>query len=488
MRLLTIGDSLSQGVMSYSTARTDLCYSTLIAQKMGLSTGSTNAYQYYYPEWKYGGMPFCLEKTMRKLNKCYGNDIRNIEWLFALKTINDEIDICEEYYERGEGSIKHPAPGGIQYYNNISIRGFDIADSWLVTPELCKKEIKNDFKGSKDYTFGAVNKHFYRNALRILDPSQTGENFSQIDWLNYHATNGDGLENLILWLGNNNALGAILKFQINPTKNDPNDRPHNLTHSERFNRGYNLWHPDDFKEEYKALLDKVDAIMQNNKSKDWKVFIGTIPYVTIVPFAKGVGKSEKISGMGTYYKYYTYFPFEEDFAVKTGYHLAMQDAIHIDTCIKEYNKIINDLVTGLNSSHKTTRYFIVDTCKTLSEMAYKRNDCNPTYKYPPFFDFIYPKVNTKYYHADQNGRLKQGGIFSLDGVHPSAIGQGIIAHEFLSVMQNEGISLLDNKGINWCEVFESDTLYNNPITNMQEIYQHEKLADFIVKTIQCIND
>ncbi len=36
MKLFTIGDSISQGVMSGAAARTDLAYSTLVAKKMEL--------------------------------------------------------------------------------------------------------------------------------------------------------------------------------------------------------------------------------------------------------------------------------------------------------------------------------------------------------------------------------------------------------------------------------------------------------------------
>jgi hypothetical protein len=40
-------------------------------------------------------------------------------------------------------------------------------------------------------------------------------------------------ENLILWLGANNALGTILGLKIRYTPDDSDNRPHELTHEER---------------------------------------------------------------------------------------------------------------------------------------------------------------------------------------------------------------------------------------------------------------
>lgn len=78
-------------------------------------------------------------------------------------------------------------------------------------------------------------------------------------------------------------------------------------------------------------------------------------------------------------------------------------------------------------------------------MAYKRNNGQPTYDFPDYFDFIYPMVNTKYYHTDSEGRVRQGGLFTLDGVHPSAISQGLLAYEFLKVMNAAGVVMFMDK-------------------------------------------
>ena len=110
---------------------------------------------------------------------------------------------------------------------------------------------------------------------------------------------------------------------------------------------------------------------------------------------------------------------------------------------------------------------------------------------PDYFNFIYPMVNTKYYNADTDGRLKQGGLFTLDGVHPSAIGQGLIAWEFLKVMNAAGVTDIADTIINggftdseWSSIFSTDLLYSKPISIMQELYGKQELAEHIVKFIQ----
>jgi hypothetical protein len=93
-------------------------------------------------------------------------------------------------------------------------------------------------------------------------------------------------------------------------------------------------------------------------------------------------------------------------------------------------------------------------------------------------------VDTKYYHADSDGRLKQGGIFSLDGVHPTAIGHGLIAWEFLKVMKSAGaVGTADFSDAEWDVIFNNDLLYSTPIPMMQELYQHNALARHVLNLI-----
>ena len=115
-----------------------------------------------------------------------------------------------------------------------------------------------------------------------------------------------------------------------------------------------------------------------NAAPQWKVFVATVPAVTMAPLAKGVGDrfhvTRTIDGTArryTYFKYYTYFPFEEDFAHDTGTHLTGQEAVHIDDVIHAYNRAIRAAVAEKNAAHGSERYHIVDAATHLDDLAWK---------------------------------------------------------------------------------------------------------------------
>jgi hypothetical protein len=492
MKLFTIGDSISQGFMSGAAAHTELSYSTLIARALNLK-------DYQYPDvWKVNGLPLNLEHLLRQLEKKYGSDINGFDWVTLLPYIDRILDEVEDYYEREEGREDQPNIDGRDFYHNVAVQGFDVADAFIVTPRVCKEEIRNSNqkKENRDDFLGFPNASFYRTALKVLNPSLNPQfdDYSQLEWLRYHASN-EGVENLLLWLGANNALGTVIGLAIKPTPNNQNLL--DLTREER--EQWNLWHPNDFKIEYEELLNRVDEIMQGNRSENFKVFIGTIPLVTIVPLAKGVGPTTTIEiepdypggkRESVYYKYYTYF-FRDDQAISETdrAYLTLSEALYIDDCIRQYNRIIRELISQKNQRHQELsgrdRYHIVETSKALEDLAFKRNAGQVQYQFPEYFKFQYPGVNTKFYHADAQGRLRQGGLFSLDGVHPSAIGQGLIAYEFLKVMDKVGVDVDFNNDFNldWKQIFSRDKLYQNPISIMHELYDNKKLFEFIINII-----
>jgi|SRR5215212_2298942 len=517
MKLFTIGDSVSQGFMSLAAARTDLSYSTLLACAMGLEIGeeyATPQVPYSYPEWGAGGLPLNIEAMLRSLNERYGSNLSLFEAPGVLRTIHRVAGETKAYYETGPGSADLPAPGGIRFFHNVAVQGFDVADSWLVTSNLCRREIELAQGGFEGLVGpGAA---FYRTALKVLNPSLNEEydDFTQMDWLKRHAE-GEGVENLVLWLGANNALGTVISLDINQTPNDGVNKPEEMDHLTRDKvRKWNLWHPADFKREYETLLRKVDEIMQHNNANDWKVYVGTVPVITIVPLAKGVGPEaeidierpviapdgtcEEVADKSLYFRYYVWFPLDEDVVQEGGItpYLTIHDAIHIDESIRQYNRDIAELVRDLNEAHgyqpqedkskppkgKPQRYYVVDLADAMQRMAWRRNQANPTYEFPDYFKFIYPKVNTKYYYVNARGKLAQGGLFSLDGVHPSAIAHGLIAHEFIEVMARAGVEF--TKELDWPKIFANDLLYSEPITLMQWLYEHEELAERILDVIQ----
>jgi hypothetical protein len=166
MKLFTIGDSISQGFMSLAAARTELSFSTLLARSLGLAPGTD---EYSIPLWGSGGLPLNIENLLRVLQRKYGSDIRGpLEWPLAVATINEYLDEVEDYYERGQGNIALPQAGRRQFYPNVSVAGFTVADAWNITPEFCVKRIASDTGGAEDGFFDLPNMRFERTAHAVL--------------------------------------------------------------------------------------------------------------------------------------------------------------------------------------------------------------------------------------------------------------------------------------------------------------------------------
>ena len=507
LKLFTIGDSISQGFMSGAGARTDLSYSTIIAEIL-------EEKNYRYPLWDKGGLPLNIEVVFRKLQKRLGQDISGIfEWPIAISLINNYLDEIEDYYERGDGSLENCISK--EPFHNVSVRGFDVSNAWQVTPKISKEYVeKSEKKG--DNFFGMVDESLLRTSYRVLasGTKNAKDNFTQLDWLDHHHQE-QGVENTFLWLGANNALGTVLDLEVRQTSNDGTKfktGPENVSFEERRKENCNLWHPDDFRVEYQFMFDKVVKILENNPHNvDYKVFIGTIPLVTICPLVKAVGESSdrediKVTSwkvntanpapMGIeelnkgeeepvfYAKYYPYFVFADNFDINTP-HLNRNQIVHIDNCIRMYNRIIQEIVAEANKKIGAKRFYLVDLSTALSSMAVKRNHHNPTYEYPDYFRFIYPTIDTRYYGTTRDGQIKAGGLFSLDGVHPTAIGQGLIAYEFLKVMKVAGsFKGIVQNAVPWKKVFENDTLYNQPIGLLGELYDNANFKKWLIKKIK----
>ena len=98
---------------------------------------------------------------------------------------------------------------------------------------------------------------------------------------------------------------------------------------------------------------------------------------------------------------------------------------------------------------------------------------------------MYPKVNTKYYYADRSAHLVQGGLFTLDGVHPSAIAHGLLAYEILKQLRD--VQIVPDADLPWSTIFANDRLYQEPISIMQEIYNKDWLGQLVVHAIRLLD-
>ena len=169
---------------------------------------------------------------------------------------------------------------------------------------------------------------------------------------------------------------------------------------------------------------------------------------------------------GYFDNYARFFVRDGSFSHLLHDHLSGKDARHIDTRIDAFNQTISDVADSRSN------WFVVDTGKALSQFAVRRNEFDDD-----------PGKAIRCYYADQgdhpllqldplpsllmlqtaeDGRRLGGGLTSLDGVHPTTIGYGIIAEVFLAAMRNAGVNGADPARLDWPLVMANDTLLQSP--------------------------
>jgi hypothetical protein len=92
-----------------------------------------------------------------------------------------------------------------------------------------------------------------------------------------------------------------------------------------------------------------------------------------------------------------------------------------------------------------------------------------SYKLPPALQKLSPVPDSRFYRAGPNGRT-DGGLFSLDGIHPTTIGYGIMAQELIKIMQLAGVKFYQSDGterigevkVDFDRLIAEDTLISNP--------------------------
>jgi hypothetical protein len=443
-RLVCIGDSLTQGFKSGAIFEPNLSFPSTIAWELGLADE-----EFRYPSFAgQGGLPTNIEFLLRRLDHQFGADIDWWEWPLAPIFLRQWMDEIEDYWERGPGTapVRYGGP-----YHNLGVFGFQVQDAYLLKAGFCQ-QIASEV--SDDWVSQVVGNGMYRAALRVLNPSQVPANdeATQISRAQELA-DAEGIENLLVFLGANNALGAVTALTVTPStaaellNPDPRQRP------------ANLYSPEHFQTVFSELVKHVEQIGAE------RVFWGTVPPVTIPPVTNGVGgRMDTDLGLASpygsedhpqwyrrYFRYYTR-PWVSDATFRSieDPYLTGQQAMEIDWTIAQYKRILLEAVAHHNASrrraHKPQDWFVVDIHWALERIAYRRYSEDPSVPPPPGWSpYEMPEclnrlqLDTRFLRAKQGQRVA-GGIFSLDGVHATTVAYGLIAQEFINVMQQAGVA------------------------------------------------
>ncbi len=128
---------------------------------------------------------------------------------------------------------------------------------------------------------------------------------------------------------------------------------------------------------------------------------------------------------------------------------------------------------------------VVNFCGFLDGLAFRRLHGVVAYKWPEgMLDALSADARTaylvkngaasldsRYMALDSFGRIKRGGLFSLDGVHPTRVMYGLIAKVFLDSMKACGITRIDGgePALDWGFVESSDTLLTSPPSMLRDL-------------------
>ena len=160
--------------------------------------------------------------------------------------------------------------------------------------------------------------------------------------------------------------------------------------------------------------------------------MGTVPSVTIAPIARGVRGKVRLGSR--YFPYYTR-PWirDEDFDPDSDPHITEDEARAVDSAIDAYNRD-DHRRRSPPPERSGLDWYLFDVGGFLDRLASKRYLSDPAarpdwwtpYPLPPELASLDPVPNTRFFASGPDGRT-DGGLFSLDGIHPTTIGYGLIA-------------------------------------------------------------
>jgi hypothetical protein len=436
--LVTVGDSLTHGMSSAAVFRTDLSWPAIVARSLDVALPVPS---YGGP---LGGLPFNIEGLLRGLQAKFGDRLNPLEFFALPVELHRLCDANEDYWERGDGA---QLPRTDLRYANLGIYGWDVRDCLSYTDAVATARLAAT--PAHDDLLGAVPSNDSDIAARsVLAPF--GPSAAQIDAAAALGADG-GIGTLVIAHGSNNALRSVVDKRVAWS-----DTGYDTLEGKN---GFTVWRPTHFALEYGRLVDAVHQIDAR------RVVLVTVPHVTIAPIAKGVNPAQpgqKWCDGSRYFPYYTDPWIEEtDFDPTKHRCITHQQARAIDSAIDQYNAMIAACVRHART--QGSDWYVFDMCGVLDGLAQRRyaddddaarrNGWEPHHLPPEFTD-----LDTRFFLSDSFGRL-QGGLFGLDGVHPTTSGYAVLADAVRDVLITAG---LDAKPIDFADLRTKDTLNTSP--------------------------
>lgn len=460
-RLVTVGDSLTHGFMSAAVHRTDLSWPAIAAYELGL-----DARQFTFPTYEWptgpGGLPLDLERLARAFEKRFGAHLDFWEIVTAALWLRSYMDGIEDHWERGDGARTPPrgAP-----FHNMAVYGWDLLDPQLLTATTVAARLAGPTRD--DPLSQLVEHHQDRAAWPVLQRARKGSRARTVlEAVADMAGPGHGVETLVVVLGSNNALGAVVSLEPAWTPEGYDDLEPDQRLAARVGR--NLWRPSAFAADWALLEARLREVTAQH------VIVATVPSVTIAPIARGTFK--KLDPSSRYFPYYTRpWVSDDDFDPRRDPHITGEEARAVDSAIDAYNETIIDSVA--RARRDGLDWYVFDMGSVLDRLATRRYVNSPwarpawwsPYELPAALLALDPVPNTRFFRSGPDGRT-DGGLFSLDGVHPTTSAYGVLAQEVIRVMEVAGVAFTDRHGrprpgpvqVDFERLLRADTLLAHP--------------------------
>ncbi|SFK55083.1 hypothetical protein [Geodermatophilus ruber] len=464
-RLVVLGDSLSHGFQSGAVYHTDVSWPAIVAHELGWLD------EYRYPVYGGpGGLPLNIELLLRHLEERFGPRIGLWELPMALFAARSFMDGVEDYWERGPGRVP---PKVDRYNHDLAIYGWDLRDALSRTAAMAEQAIERPNDSLLDQI---VENDSARAALRVFPHwnaevrRQTLLEAAAALGRDHDGTAECGIETLVVFLGANNALRSVVDLRVRWTEDDFRDL-------DRKGR-YTVWRPEHFAAELAEVVRAVQAISARHTI--WC----TVPHVTIPPVTRGIG--HKVRPGSRYFPYYARpWVRDDQFDPTRDRHLTEQHARAIDAAIDLYNADIERVVRNARTGSRRRPprdWFLFDVAGLLDRLASRRYIADPNarpswwtpYPLPSALAALDPPPDSRFLIGDGTGGRAAGGLFSLDGVHPTTVGYGVVAQEVVSILQLAGVPFHDPSGhprvgpvlVDFDRLLRRDTLVNHPPQNL----------------------
>ena len=454
-RLVTLGDSLTMGFQHGAIFRTGLSWPALAAAAMGIADFR---YPVFEPPDGPGGLPLDLERLARALAARPGPNP-----LFA----RGYLDAIEDYWERGEGRNPPDRHGPINH--NLAVYGWDLRDALSLDADSLDMRITQP---EDQFINVSVENDNDRAGIRVLNSARRADGRPLSAVGAAQELGREGVENLVVMLGANNALTTVTDLEV-VWSGDGYDE---LVRKDRFT----VWTPEHFRAELADLVTELRAVDAR------RVVLATVPHVTIAPIARGVGQKQRADSR--------YFPFytrpwiaDHQFDPRVDPHMTAAEARAVDAAIDLYNAAIAEAVRAARRDNLD--WLVFDISALLDRFAKRRYmgeaqaaqpDWWTPYQAPDEYAHLEPELDTRFFRAGPNGRT-EGGVFGLDGVHPTTATYGVVAHELLGVLEGAG-AFADGPvpRIDFAEVLAQDSLVSDPPPNIDVSLEFLGVLDELV--------